>query len=281
MPDPCNETACCSGAGDIGGIVIDECGSAKCSIEGGPRFYHFQLTYNAAVCAYFRYVYQTLRSSTIYELSGNSADPDDFCYREPGEIVQWGFTDTTTTADPYCVAMTTTREEFGDQLQGNCANLTFDGPEVLESEDIGPTFWYRSYVHTASGGLVTFRRIFVLELEGEIDLEAILIGCALENGFYNRFGLGCGGVPELISREPVGTIDLNKIVVNAGTSISGLATRPYKIIETTNTGHCPTTFTTECESFAVREGEGVSQVDCVTLTPAVGTSVRVESGACP
>jgi len=279
MPDPCDETACCSGANDIGGIVIDECGSAKCSIEGVPRFYHHQFTRDPN-CAYFRYVYATLRETTIYELSGNSADPEDYCYREPGEISQWGFTDTTTTADPYCVPMSTTREEFGDQLQNNCANLTFDGPEVLEQEDIGTTFWYRAYSHTASGGLVTFRRIIVLELDGEIDLESILIGCALENGFDKRFRLGCGGVPELISREPVGTIELNGISVSAGTSISGLATRPYKIIETTITGHCPTTSTDECESFPVREGEGVSQVDCVTLTPAVGTSVSLQSGSC-
>lgn len=280
MPDPCDETACCSGAGDIGGIVIDECGSAKCSIEGRPRFYHLPFAFNATVCNYLRYVYTSLRETTIYELSGNSADPEDFCYRDPGEVVQWGFTDTTTTADPYCVAMITTREEFGDQLQGNCANLTFDGPEVLEQEDITPTFWYRVYSHTADGGLVTFRRVVVLELEGEIDLESILIGCALENGFDKRYKLGCLGAVELISRVAIGTINLNGTTVSAGTSISGLATRPYRIIETTITGHCPTTSTDECESFPLRTDLGASQVDCVTLTPAVGTYVRLESGGC-
>ncbi len=281
MAEVCDETACCSGVTDIGGIVIDECGSARCSIEGRPRFYHVPLDYNATACAYLRYVYSTLRETTIYELSGNSADPEDFCFREAGEIVQWGFTDTTATADPYCVAMSTTREEFGDQLQGNCANLTFDGPEVLEQEEISATFHYRSYVSTASGGLVTFRRVVVLELDGEIDLESILAGCALENGFDKRYNIGCLGVIELLSRDPVGTINLNGTSVSAGTSVSGLATRPYRIIETTITGHCPTTSTEECESFPLREGSEVSQVDCVTLTPAVGTSIRLESGACP
>lgn len=278
MPEICDETACCTG--DLGGIVIDQCGSAKCSIEGGPRFYHLPLDFNATVCDYLRVVYTTLRESTIYELEGNSADEDDYCYREPGQISQWGFTDTTSTLDPYCVAMSTTREEFGDPLQGNCANLTFDGPETLVQEEITSTFWYRVYLRTASGGVVTFRRIVVLELEGEIDLEAILMGCALENGFYNRFKLGCNGVPELLSREPVSEIQLVGMVISPGTSISGMATRPYRIVERTFTGHCPDTYTEECEAFPFRDGQNVSQVDCITLSPAIGTSLRVEAGSC-
>ena len=213
-----------------------------------------------------------------YELSGKIGETVDTCYRvatDPPAL--WGTIDTTSTTDVCCAGMTTTRETYGDQLNGNCANLTFDPGGGLVFSFREATQVFEEYLYTANGGEVTFHWYRVFTLFGEIDLDAPPLGCALENGFDNAYKVGCGGVVELLSRTPISDINLIGISVSTGTSISGLALRPYKIIEEV-TSYCPTLVTRTCQSFL--PDTAAPQADCVTLIPGANTTLSVQAGVC-
>jgi hypothetical protein len=172
------------------------------------------------------------------------------------------------------------RETYGDQLQFNCANLTFDPGGGLQFEFTDPTQIFQQYLYTALDGQVTFLWYRVLILSGEIDLDAPPPGCALEIGFDNVYKVGCGGVVERLSRVAIGDINLiggTGSAVSTGTSISGIALRPYKIIEEV-TSYCPTRVTTSCQSFL--PDASAPQADCVTLIPGANTTLKITAGAC-
>ena len=279
MPEACDPMLCCGGS-SIGSIVLGSCGSAKCSVANTPRFYHLPFVPNDGGCDRPRLVYTTLKEQFDYELTGTIGEAGDYCYRVAGDApTQWGTIDTTSTTDTYCVGMpgAPVRETYGDQLQFNCANLTFDPGGGLQFEFTDPTQIFQQYLYTALDGAVTFLYYRVLILSGEIDLDAPPPGCALENGFDNAYKVGCGGVVELLSRTPIDTINLIGRGVSTGTSISGLALRPYKIIEEV-TSYCPTRVTRTCQSFL--PDTAAPQADCVTLIPGANTSLRVEAGGC-
>jgi hypothetical protein len=281
MPEACDQTACCSGS-EIGSIVIGDCGSAICSVINQPIYYQLPFTFDAGACDHRRLVYTTLKEQFDYELSGTIGEVGDYCYRIATDPpAQWGTIDTTSTPDTYCVAFpgTPVRETYGDQLQFNCANLTFDPGGGLVFEFIEDTQIFQQYLYTADSGAVTFTWYRVLILSGEIDLDTAAPGCALENGFENAYKVGCGGVVELLSRTPIPDINLVGRMVSTGTSISGFALRPYKIIEEV-TRYCPTRVETTCQSFPKNNGTDAPQADCVTLIPGANTSLRVEAGAC-
>lgn len=277
MPEACDPMLCCGGS-SIGSIVLGSCGSAICSVVNTPRFYHLPFTFDAGVCDHRRLVYTTLKEQFDYELSGTVGDPGDTCYRVATDSpALWGTIDTTSTPDPYCVGMTTVRDTYGDQLQGNCANLTFDPGGGLQFEFTDPTQIFQQYLYTALGGAVTFLYYRVLILSGEIDLDAPPPGCALEIGFDNAYKVGCGGVVERIARVAIGDINLVGRSASTGTSISGIALRPYKIVEEV-TSYCPTRVTTSCQSFL--PDTTAPQADCVTLIPGANTTLKVLAGAC-
>jgi len=281
MPEACDQTACCSGS-SIGSIVLGSCGSAICSVSpcsypgGGNYFLPFD--FDAGVCGHRRLVYTTMKEQFDYELSGILSEPGDHCYRLADDPpTQWGTIDTTSTTDVCCVGLTTVRDTYGDQLQGNCANLTFDPGGGLVFSFREATQIFEEYVYTANSGEVTFHWYRVFTLYGEIDLDAPPPGCALENGFDNAYRVGCGGVVERIARVAIDEINLIGRSVSTGTSISGFALRPYKIIEEV-TSYCPTRVTTSCQSFLPETA--APQADCVTLIPGANTTLSVRAGAC-
>jgi len=274
MPEACNETACCSGGSDIGGIVIDDCGSAMCSISGAPVHYHSPFVLPA--CRFPRIVYTAIRTKVDYVLFGPLGEPGDNCYIKDGGSIRWGYEENTWTDDTYCQPMKTVRTLDG--TDNGCSDMEWNQALTVLREFIEPTEIFRTGFY--SNGVTTFTYEFVITLSGAIDLDALPANCTLENGFDSRFKIGCGGVAELVSKAPIEFINLIGRVAWYGSSISGFAMRPYKIIETTTIKGCPDIVSTTCQSFPKSDVTTADQVDCITLTPAKDTALTVESGAC-
>lgn len=271
MPEECSQTGCCDGA--VASITIDDCGSASCStsIYRKPNSCTFlPLNYDAQVCSYYRTVYAEKVESFAYTYANSAAEEDDFCFNDGVEVFAWGYTETTAN----CV--TGPREEEGNQLLGTCpAGVAWETVNLAEQSVTEDSF-YNYTVYEAVGGQVRFTIIRTIQLRGPIDLETVALGCALENGFSKTSVIDENGSPVSSSSVPTGDINLIGMSASAGTRIKGTAVRPYHIVETETTGHCPTVTSESCESFLTPVG----QVDCVTISPAASTSVRVLSGSC-
>jgi hypothetical protein len=271
MPEECSQTGCCDG--DVASITVDDCGSAICSnsiLRDGSSCTFLPLNYDVNVCSYYRTVYEGKDEAFSYTYSDSNAEEDDFCFNDGVETFEWGYSERTVG----CV--TGPRTEEGNQLLGSCPAGVAWETETIEDEGRTEDSYYKITKYTALGGKVRFSIFRTIQLFGPIDLEAVVLGCALENGLDRSSVVDEKGKALSSAAVPVGDINLIGRSASAGTRIKGTAVRPYHIVETETTGHCPTTTEVSCESFLTPVG----QVDCITISPAASTSVSVLSGPC-